>query len=66
MMCIARWMSMMNNSNLLFMKEENKNTYREVLPGELPCDLPECDGVMAVDPDNSYKLTCDKCGYIKE
>ena len=24
------------------------------------------DGVMVVDPDNSYKLTCDKCGHIKE
>ena len=34
-----------------------KQTYREV---------PECDGVMVVDPDNSYKLTCDKCGHIKE
>ena len=43
-----------------------KKTYREVMPGELPCEVPECDGVMVVDPDNSYKLTCDKCGHIKE
>ena len=51
-------------------KSENsmaeKQTYREVMPGELPCEVPECDGVMVVDPDNSYKLTCDKCGHIKE
>ena len=46
--------------------EEQKKTYREVMPGELPCEVPDCDGVMAVDPDNSYKLTCDKCGHIKE
>ncbi len=45
---------------------EEKKTYREVMPGELPCEVPECDGVMVVDPDNSYKLTCDKCGHIKE
>ncbi|MCQ2089561.1 MAG: hypothetical protein MJY93_04875 [Fibrobacter sp.] len=48
------------------MNEEEKKTYREVMPGELPCDLPECDGVMVVDPDNSYKFTCDKCGHIKD
>ncbi len=45
---------------------EEKKTYRDVMPGELPCEVPECDGVMVVDPDNSYKLTCDKCGHIKE
>ena len=45
---------------------EEKKTYREVMLGELPCEVPECDGVMVVDPDNSYKLTCDKCGHIKE
>jgi hypothetical protein len=45
---------------------EQKKTYREVMPGELPCEKPDCDGVMVVDPDNSYKLTCDKCGHIKE
>ena len=45
---------------------EEKKTYREVMPGELPCEVPECDGVMVVDPDNSYKLTCDKCGHIKK
>ncbi|MBQ3720179.1 MAG: hypothetical protein II850_04195 [Fibrobacter sp.] len=44
----------------------DKETYREVMPGELPCEVPGCDGVMVVDPDNSYKLTCDKCGHIKE
>ena len=25
---------------------EEKKTYREVMPGELPCEVPECDGVM--------------------
>lgn len=53
------------NFYIRFIMEEKK-TYREVMPGELPCEVPECDGVMVVDPDNSYKLTCDKCGHIKE
>lgn len=48
------------------MNEEEKKTYREVRPGELPCEKPDCDGVMVVDPDNSYKFTCDKCGHMKD
>ena len=45
---------------------EEKQTYSEVEPGELPCPKEGCKGIMIVDPDNSDKLTCDKCGYIHE
>lgn len=54
------------NNFFIIVRMEEKKTYREVMPGELPCEKPDCDGVMVVDPDNSYKLTCDKCGHIKE
>ncbi|HHX15651.1 MAG TPA: hypothetical protein GX724_05760 [Fibrobacter sp.] len=43
-----------------------KRTYRELEIGELPCPLEGCDGILKVEPDNSYKLTCDKCGGIKD
>ncbi|NLG38812.1 MAG: hypothetical protein GX545_02675 [Fibrobacter sp.] len=46
------------------MKE--KETYRELEIGELPCPVENCHGVLKVEPDNSYKLTCDLCGYIKD
>ena len=62
---MARCLSEILKRNWKLVMEE-KQTYREVMPGELPCEVPECDGVMVVDPDNSYKLTCDKCGHIKE
>ncbi len=42
-----------------------KKTEREMIPGELPCTDPDCDGVMVVNPDNSYQFTCEKCGRIK-
>ena len=56
----------MKSKNLVRNCKMDKVTYREVMPGELPCEVPGCDGVMVVDPDNSYKLTCDKCGHNKE
>lgn len=45
---------------------EEKKTYRELEIGELPCPKDTCEGILVVNPDNSYKLTCDHCGFILE
>ena len=45
---------------------EEKKTYRELEIGELPCPQENCEGILVVNPDNSYKLTCDRCGFIRE
>ena len=45
---------------------EEKKTYRELAIGELPCPQENCEGILVVNPDNSYKLTCDRCGFIRE
>ena len=45
---------------------EEKKTYRELEIGEIPCPKDTCEGILVVNPDNSYKLTCDHCGFILE
>lgn len=45
---------------------EEKKTYRELEIGEIPCPKDSCEGILVVNPDNSYKLTCDHCGFILE
>ena len=37
---------------------QNKETYRELEIGELPCPVENCKGILVVNPDNSYRWTC--------
>ena len=42
-----------------------KETYREVMPGEITCEDHECDGVIVDEPDDSHKMNRNKCGHMK-